>query len=67
MNEKFCDWVRASGGDEAVAKRLGVTGPAVHHWRTGLRKIRAERAVQIEVESRGALRREDLRPDLFRK
>jgi len=63
-NEAFSNWVERIGAERA-AELLGVSVPAVYHWCSGRRKIGAERAIQIEAVTNGALRREQLRPDLF--
>jgi DNA-binding transcriptional regulator YdaS (Cro superfamily) len=45
--------------------KVGVSQGMVWQWLNGMRKIGAERAVKIEKRTRGKLRREQLRPDLF--
>ena len=52
------------GGRRALADACGLTVMAVHQWET--RKVPAERAVQIEQLSGGAVTKESLRPDLFK-
>lgn len=50
-------------GQAATARALGVSKMAVSKWkRTG---VTAERALQIEIVTNGAITRQDLRPDLF--
>jgi DNA-binding transcriptional regulator YdaS (Cro superfamily) len=49
----------------ALAKRLGVSQGLVWQWRTGRTRITAERAVQIETATEGAISRAELRPDLW--
>jgi DNA-binding transcriptional regulator YdaS (Cro superfamily) len=53
------------GSQVALAKALGVTPMAVSQWKD--RGIPAERCPDIERVTNGAVRREDLRPDLFEK
>ena len=65
-NEALSRWVKTIGAKKA-AELCGVREPAIYHWLRGTRQITAERAVQIEEVTRGALRREDLRPDLFKR
>ncbi len=48
-----------------LAKDLGVDRSLVSQWLSGKTRITAERAVQIERTTNGAIRREDLRPDIF--
>ena len=43
---------------------LGVPAPLVSQWRTGVRQVPAERCIAIEQITGGAVRCEDLRPDL---
>lgn len=52
------------GGITKLAKELDVTPPAIHHWISGIRPIPAERCPQIERATKGAVRCEDLRPDV---
>lgn len=55
------------GSQQALAAKLGVRQSAVSKWLYGSIAMTAERAVQIEEATDGAVRREDLRPDLFRR
>lgn len=48
-----------------LAKALGVSQGLVGHWVNGRRRITAERAIEIETATGGAVSRADLRPDLF--
>lgn len=62
---KFCDWVREQRGRSlAIAQAVGVTPPVVSDWVTGKKKIPVERCILIERATRGAVRCEDLRPDV---
>lgn len=56
-----CDSV---GGQAALARMLSVSPPTVQQWRSGLRPIPAERCPLIERATGGAVRCEDLRPDV---
>ena len=47
-----------------LARELGVTQGAVHQWANGLSRVSAERCIQIEKATKGAVRCEDLRPDV---
>lgn len=47
-----------------LARQLGVTQGAVHQWAVGLSRPSAERCIQIEKATSGAVRCEDLRPDV---
>lgn len=48
-----------------LARALGVTQGLVSHWVTGRVRITAERAIQIEEVTGGAVTRQELRPDLY--
>lgn len=48
---------------EEFAQKMGVTQGAVWQWINW--GVSAERAVAIEKKTRGAITRQDLRPDLF--
>lgn len=52
---------------ERFGKTLGVTQGAVWQWLKGETRITAERAIQIEKVTGGAITRHDLRPDVFGK
>lgn len=55
--------IDAVGGLTAMAAACEVSPAAVSKWR---QKVPAERVVQIEAATAGAVRREELRPDLYR-
>jgi len=44
---------------------IGVTQGAVSQWLAGSIKISAERAVDIEKATKGEVKREEIRPDIF--
>ena len=49
----------------ALAQRLGVSRQALHRWkRNG--KIPIKRAAELEEISAGQVRREEIRPDIYR-
>ncbi|CAI06121.1 hypothetical protein ebB253 [Aromatoleum aromaticum EbN1] len=52
------------GGQATLARALGVTPAAVSQWVTGVRPIPAERCPAIERATAGAVRCEELRPDV---
>lgn len=49
----------------AFAKQLSCSQGLVGQWLSGLQRITAERAVQIEQATAGAVTAAELRPDLF--
>ena len=48
----------------ALAREIGVTPVLVSQWANGVRRVPAERCPQIERATGGAVRCEDLRPDV---
>lgn len=52
------------GGLSELARVLGVSSPTVSQWRTGTRRVPAERCPAIERATKGAVTCEELRPDL---
>lgn len=59
--EKACALV---GGQAALARLLGVTPAAVNQWTKGLRPVPAERCPSIERLTSGAVRCEQICPDV---
>ena len=51
------------GSQAATARALEVSDMAVSLWKTA--GVTAERALEIEIATNGAVTRQDLRPDLF--
>ncbi len=49
------------------AKQMEVSQGAVSQWLSGESRITAERALEIEAKTKGAVKRYELRPDLFAK
>jgi DNA-binding transcriptional regulator YdaS (Cro superfamily) len=56
--------IALTGNVSKLAAALGVTPQAVCFWRDGLRVIRADLCPRIERMTDGAVRCEDLRPDV---
>lgn len=52
-------------GLRAVAEMMNVNISTVHRWAVGKITIPAERAVQLEKVSSGAVMRHEARPDLY--
>ncbi len=52
------------GGQKKLAQALGVTEGMVSHWLHGRNQVTLERAILIERLTGGAVRREQLRPDI---
>lgn len=56
--------IEALGGLGRMATALNVTTAAIGQWRDCIRQVPAERCVQIEALTQGAVRCEQLRPDV---
>ena len=52
------------GGAASLARSLGVSIPAVYAWSSGQRRISADYCPAIERLTGGAVRCEELRPDV---
>ena len=52
------------GGQQTLAEHLGVTKQAVNQWATGARPFPADRCPTVERVTNGAVRCEDIRPDV---
>lgn len=52
------------GGAAKLAQALCVSRPTIHQWSKGIRRVPAERCLEIERVTQGAVRCEDLRPDV---
>lgn len=59
--KKACE---VAGGVAALARTLGVSPPTVSQWISGVRRVPVARCPQIERATGGAVRCEDLRPDV---
>ena len=47
-----------------LARLLGISPVLIHQWKSGERKVPAQRCPAIERVTKGAVRCEDLRPDV---
>jgi len=56
--------IQVVGSASALAKLLEISSAAVGQWKSGERPIPAERCPLIERATNGAVRCEDLRPDV---
>lgn len=63
LNEGVQRAIRVLGGVHQLAKACGVSAQAVYKWK--LAGVTAERAIQIEGATGGAVKRHELRPDLY--
>jgi DNA-binding transcriptional regulator YdaS (Cro superfamily) len=59
------DYINSEPGAQArLAKELGIPAPLMSQWKTGERRVPAERCPLIERATGGLVRCEDLRPDV---
>ena len=56
--------IAVTGGATTLANLLGASVPAIYSWRNGTRSFPAELCIPIEKATQGAVRCEDLRPDV---
>ena len=52
------------GENQKLAIQLGVSQVIVSQWKSGIKQVPAERCPAIEAATHGAVRCEDLRPDV---
>jgi len=64
MNEAIDRAIKVFGSQAAMASALDVKQPTISEWLRGERQVPAERCPQIERATSGAVRCEDLRPDV---
>lgn len=62
---KLSEWVdQERGRQSALARAIEVDSQLVWQWARGVRQVPAERCPDIERATAGAVRCEDLRPDV---
>ena len=52
------------GMNQSLARAIGVSQVIISQWKTGARIVPAERCIDIDRATQGAVTCEDLRPDL---
>ncbi len=57
-------YLEARGSGLQLSRAVGVSSVIVSQWKTGAREVPAERCPVIERATNGAVRCEDLRPDV---
>lgn len=57
--------VEIVGGQSAMARAIGTSQANIWHWLNKAKKVPAEWVMRIEAATNGAVRRHDLRPDIF--
>lgn len=57
--------IAIAGGQKALARKVGVKQQNVSWWINKSKKVPAERCAAIERATNGAVKREQLRPDVF--
>ena len=58
------DYTKTRERQSALARRLGVPTVCVNQWAHGKRQVPADRCVDIEIATEGAVTCEELRPDM---
>ena len=58
------DYLKRRGACVELAKHLGVRSVMLSQWRYGIKQVPAERCIEIERATEGAVRCEELRPDI---
>lgn len=66
LTMKLSAYLEKNPTQDDFALKMDVSPSLVSYWLSGKRRITAERAVQIETITDGAVPREELRPDLFK-
>lgn len=61
---KLIDYLATGVKQTDMAKAIGVCSVLVHQWAKGVRRVPAEHCPTIERATKGAVRCEDLRPDV---
>jgi len=57
-------YLEQRGSNSPMARAIGVSAVIISQWKTGARQVPAERCPAIERATGGAVRCEDLRPDV---
>ena len=60
----YLDEIGSRGRGSALAVGIGAPPESISQWKTGVRRVPAERCPEIERFTSGAVRCEDLRPDI---
>lgn len=60
---KLLDHLQARGAQRALARKLKIPATLISQWANERRPIPAERCVEIERATDGAVTRKDLRPN----
>jgi len=64
LNMELKTYLERDGGNMPLAEALGISPVIVSQWKTGARQVPAERCPSIERATNGAVRCEELRPDV---
>lgn len=64
MRMNLDNYLQRHGAGADLARALGVNQVMVSQWRYGIKQVPAERCPAIEKATCGAVRCEDLRPDV---
>lgn len=58
------EYLSRPGAVVSLARSIGIDPPQVSQWKNGVRRVPAERCPDVERATGGAVRCEDLRPDV---
>jgi DNA-binding transcriptional regulator YdaS (Cro superfamily) len=58
------EYLSKPGAVVALARSMGIDPPLVSQWKNGVRRVPAERCPDVERATGGAVRCEELRPDV---
>ena len=61
---KLSDYLNGRGTVNELAAAIGIPAALLSQWKTGVRQVPAERCPAIERATNGAVRCEELRPDV---
>ena len=64
---KLKDYVAERGVTATLARQIGAQPQLMWQWASGVRPVPIERCVAIEIATKGAVTRRDLRPDDWQK
>ena len=57
--------IREAGGLRQLARQLQISQPAISHWLRRKRLPSPQQALNIEAYTKGKIRRETIRPDIY--
>ena len=61
---RLIEYIKQRGSQSELARTLDLKPVSIHQWANGIRQVPAERCPAIERATGGAVRCEELRPDV---